>query len=78
MSAFARSTIMKTIGHLNTRRFGMLLIAVLLAAGVGSITGRTPVAHANSIVVNSTADTIDSGDGTCTLREAIIQGFSSN
>lgn len=45
--------------------FAVLLIATVWLAQA------TPVAHANSITVNSTADFVNDTDGRCTLREAI-------
>ena len=45
--------------------FMVLLIATVWMALA------TPIAHANSITVNSTLDVVDPTDGHCTLREAI-------
>ncbi len=55
---------------ISLRRRTATLIGAALLAAVALLSGRTPVARAATIVVNSSADTV-ANDGACTLREAI-------
>jgi CSLREA domain-containing protein len=53
-------------------RFTLVALLTFLITGIFHV---TPV-HADSIVVNNSADTVASNDGECTLREAIIAAIS--